>query len=86
MDFEIRQMHINDKKEIIAMMKTFYSSDAVFTNGSEEIFENDFLNCINNSPYLEGYVFCSGVNILGYSMIAKSFSTEFGKPCLWFED
>ena len=35
-------MHINDKKEIIAMMKTFYSSDAVFTNGSEEIFENDF--------------------------------------------
>ena len=57
MDFEIRQMHINDKKEIIAMMKTFYSSDAVFTNGSEEIFENDFLNCINNSPYLEGYVF-----------------------------
>ena len=86
MDFEIRQIHINDKKEIIAMMKTFYSSDAVFTNGSEEIFENDFLNCLNSSPYLEGYVFCSGVNILGYSMIAKSFSTEFGKPCLWFED
>ena len=75
MDFEIRQIHINDKKEIIAMMKTFYSSDAVFTNGSEEIFENDFLNCLNSSPYLEGYVFCSGVNILGYSMIAKSFST-----------
>lgn len=86
MDFEIRQMHINDKKEIIAMMKVFYSSDAVFTNGSDEIFENDFLNCINNSPYLEGYVFCLGVNILGYSMIAKSFSTEFGKLCLWFED
>ena len=35
MDFEIRQIHINDKKEIIAMMKTFYSSDAVFTNGSD---------------------------------------------------
>ena len=24
--------------------------------------------------------------ILGYGMIAKSFSTEFGKPCIWFED
>ena len=24
--------------------------------------------------------------ILGYGMIAKSFSTEFGKPCIWVED
>lgn len=22
----------------------------------------------------------------GYAMIAKSFSTEFGKPCIWIED
>ena len=24
--------------------------------------------------------------VCGYSMIAKSFSTEFGKPCIWVED
>ena len=24
--------------------------------------------------------------IAGYGMIAKSFSTEFGKPCVWIED
>ena len=24
--------------------------------------------------------------ILGYGMIAKSFSTEFGKTCIWIED
>ena len=24
--------------------------------------------------------------ICGYGMIAKSFSTEFGKPCIWVED
>ena len=24
--------------------------------------------------------------IVGYGMIAKSFSTEFGKPCIWIED
>ena len=23
---------------------------------------------------------------MGYSMLAKSFSTEFGKPCIWIED
>ena len=22
----------------------------------------------------------------GYAMVAKSFSTEFGKPCMWLED
>jgi ribosomal protein S18 acetylase RimI-like enzyme len=24
--------------------------------------------------------------ILGYTMVAKSFSTEFGKACIWIED
>lgn len=86
MNFEIRKMRIDDRDEIISMMKIFYSSDAVFTNGSDEIFENDFLNCINETPYLEGYVFYSDNKVLGYAMIAKSFSTEFGKSCLWFED
>ena len=23
---------------------------------------------------------------MGYGMIAKSYSTEFGKPCVWIED
>ena len=79
-------MEFEDKVEVISMMKTFYSSEAVFTNGSDEIFEADFNTCIDNSPYLEGYVFTSGEIILGYAMLAKSFSTEFGKPCIWFED
>ena len=24
--------------------------------------------------------------IMGYAMVAKSFSTEFGRPCVWIED
>ena len=52
----------------------------------KEIFENDFLSCISNNPFIEGYVFEDDYNIAGYAMIAKSFSTEFGKPCIWIED
>ena len=48
--FNIRKMQKEDKDSIISMMQTFYSSDAVSTNGSIEIFENDFENCINESP------------------------------------
>ena len=69
--------------EVISMMNVFYHSPAVYTDGSDEIYRADVENCINDSPYLEGYVFEEDGIILGYSMIAKSFSTEFGKPCIW---
>ena len=82
----IRLMKEQDKNEVIEMMTVFYASEAVSTNGSKEIFESDFNNCINSCPYLEGYVFEENDNICGYAMVAKSFSTEFGKPCIWIED
>lgn len=72
--------------EVVSMMRDFYTSPAVLTNGSEEIFQNDVANCINDNPYLEGYVFTENDTILGYAMAAKSFSTEYGKPCIWIED
>lgn len=86
MNVEIRNFEKNDKSEILSMMKVFYSSDLVFTNGSNEIFEKDFENCLGDNPYIEGYVFVTNQEILGYAMLAKSFSTEFGKNCIWFED
>lgn len=86
MDIKIRNMEDKDRRQVLEMMRTFYSSDAVFTNGSEEIFDIDIKNCINDNPYLEGYIFENGYCVLGYAMLAKSFSTEFGKPCIWIED
>ena len=82
----IRIMTKADKRTVMEMMETFYNSPAVSTNGSQEIFEKDIENCVGDSPYLEGFIFENGEEILGYGMIAKSFSTEFGKPCIWIED
>lgn len=82
----IRAMEENDRSRVLDMMRVFYSSDAVWSNGSEEIFEADINTCISGSPYLEGYIFESPEDIQGYAMVAKSFSTEFGKPCIWIED
>ena len=86
MNFKIRKFNKDDKSEVLMMMEEFYHSDAVSTNGSNEIYETDFENCINDLPFLDGYVFVSEDIILGYAMIAKSFSTEFGKMCIWLED
>ncbi len=82
----IRKIEREEKQEVINMMRTFYATPFVSTNGSEEIFDANLEACINNSPYLEGYVLVENGEILGYGMLAKSFSTEFGKPCIWVED
>ena len=86
MESTIRNITILDTDEVLEMMREFYSSPAVFTDGSDEIFISDIENCINNSDHLEGYIIENSEAIQGYAMIAKSFSTEFGKPCIWIED
>jgi ribosomal protein S18 acetylase RimI-like enzyme len=101
----MRNMRRGDRDEVLEMMRTFYASEAVFTNGSDEIFRRDISECISESPYAEGFVFAELTGgeteaagdqgekqspkegrLLGYAMIAHSFSTEFGRRCIWIED
>lgn len=82
----IRVMTEQDRDCVLAMMRVFYASEAVLSNGSEEIFNKDIDYCVGESPYLEGYLFEETGRLQGYAMVVKSFSTEFGRPCLWVED
>lgn len=96
----IRPIAPADTAAVLAMMHTFYASPAVYTSGSEAIFRRDIETCLSGSPYLEGVVFevpsapaetdtatmTEAPAIAGYAMVARSFSTEFGKPCIWLED
>ena len=82
----IRRMNESDRESVMDMMRTFYASPAVLTNGSDEIFVADIEECVSDSPYAEGYVFEDSSEIIGYSMLAKSYSTEYGKRCIWIED
>lgn len=86
MSIVIRNMEENDRRPVKWLMEEFYATDAVATNGSEEIFDADIDACVGSSPYLEGYVFEDDGRVFGYAMLAKSFSTEYGKPCIWIED
>ena len=62
-----------DREIVIDMMRRFYHSPALITNGSEEIFSSNVDNCLKNSPYLEGFVFVAEDKVIGYAMLAKSF-------------
>ena len=86
MDFKIIKMTSDHKAEVMEMMRVFYASEAVLTNGSDEIFSADIEECVSDSPYAEGYIFEDSGEIIGYAMLAKSYSTEYGKRCIWIED
>ncbi len=86
MSFCIRKMEKCHKESVLEMMRAFYSSDAVLSNGSKEIFLNDFNACIGDDPFLEGFVFEIEGEIVGYGMLSKGFSTESGKRRIWIED
>ena len=70
----IRPMQPADKEAVLAMMEVFYASPAVLSNGSAAIFSSDFEACINDNPYLEGYMFEENGQIQGYAMAAKEMS------------
>lgn len=83
---QIQEMAREHAGAVLEMMRVFYASPALLTKGSEAIFSRDIAACVQGSPYLEGYVFLDGAQVAGYAMLAKSFSTEFGRPCVWIED
>lgn len=76
----IRPMQPADKEAVLAMMEVFYASPAVLSNGSAAIFSSDFEACINNNPYLEGYMFEENGQIQGYAMAAKAFPQNSAVP------
>ena len=86
MDITIRPMNEGDKPELMQIMRGFYASPAVYTNGSDEIFSSDIDAAVGENPFLEGFIAEVDGEISGYTMVAKSFSTEFGKTCIWIED
>ena len=59
MNIKFSKISEEHRQELLKMMTEFYSSDAVSTNGSVEIFEKDIEECISNSPFLEGFILCA---------------------------
>ncbi len=82
----ITKMTKDHYDEVLSMMRVFYDSPAVLHTSSTKVLENDINACIGDNPYLDGYVFEINNEIVGYSMVSKSFTTEYGGLCGWIED
>jgi ribosomal protein S18 acetylase RimI-like enzyme len=91
-------MQAADREEVLAMMRVFYDSPALLTTIPDEVLVRNVEASLRDSPYVEGLILEShcpdsaeaadgqAAVIAGYSMLARSFSTEFGGPCIWIED
>ncbi len=82
----IRPMRPADKPEVFQMMRTFYDSPAVEHTAPDAVLERDIDDCLNDLPYLEGFVMEQGSQLVGYAMTAVSYTTEYGGICIWIED
>ncbi len=83
----IRRMRESDAAEVLEMMKVFYASPAVISDPSEEVMKRDIADCLGDNPFVECFIFEDEAGaIMGYSMIAHSYSTECGGNCVWVED
>ena len=74
------------KEEVFRMMKVFYASSAVIHKSSDAILMQDIDDCISDNPFIEGYVLKENDSVIGYSMISKNYTTEYGGLCIWIED
>lgn len=82
----IRPMEESDRPQLIEMMIPFYNSPAVLEKVSEDTLNRNIDNCLSDMPYVSGFTLYEQENIIGYTIIAKSYSTEFGGVCIWIED
>ena len=82
----IREMKQEDTQQVLDMMRIFYDSPAVIHKAPDEILLRDIEDSIGDNPYIEGYVLEENGTVAGYSMLARSYSTEYGGLCVWIED
>ncbi len=74
------------KEEVFGMMRMFYDSPALIHKSSDRVLMRDIEDCISDNPFIEGYVFKEGEEVIGYSMVAMNYTTEYGGLCVWVED
>ncbi len=81
-----RKISEKDKNEYLSMAKDFYSSPAVSHNIPTQFIENTFDELMKSDTYADCIIFEENEMIVGYSLLAKTFSQEAGGYVIWIEE
>lgn len=83
---QIRPLTQEDFDCVLDMMRVFYASDALLVHPEEAVLRRTLTDAVSGSPYLEAFGFEEEGILVGYGMVAISYSTEAGGLCAWIED
>lgn len=82
----IREIRLEDKEVFITMLDEFYHSEAVLHSVPYENYENVFQEVVFSNHYMDAYFFIADNEIVGFTTLAKTFSTEVGGLVIWIEE
>lgn len=82
----IRILKQSDFDCVLSMMRLFYASDALLIHPEESVLRRTLTDAIGDCPYVEAFGFEEEGTLVGYGMVAMSYSTEAGGMCAWIED
>ncbi|MCK9536814.1 MAG: GNAT family N-acetyltransferase [Bacilli bacterium] len=74
----IRKINPDDKEIFIQLTKDFYNTDAVLSKIPTENIELTFEKIIDDSPYVDGYLYLHKGNVAGYCLLSFTYSNEAG--------
>ena len=82
----IRKLQQSDREVYMKMAAEFYASDAVWHDIPKENLEKTFSELMRSDEYAECFVFEDGDTVVGYALLAKTFSQEAGGLVIWIEE
>lgn len=81
-----RPIEEKDKEIYLSMTRKFYDSDAVLSPVPTENFEKTFALLMKGSPYADAFVFEEEGSVVGYALLARTWSQEAGGEAIWIEE
>ena len=81
-----RPITSQDREAYLAMTSAFYSTDAVMHPIPRSHMEATFEELMRRDTYAAAYICEEQDTILGYALLAKTFSQEAGGTVLWVEE
>ncbi len=81
-----RLIEKKDREKYLAMTRKFYNSDAVLAPVPLENFENTFALLMESSPFTKAFVFEDCGEVVGYALLAHTWSQEAGGEVVWVEE
>ncbi len=81
-----RPIKATDREEYLAMATTFYNTNAVMHPIPRSHIEATFDELMRSDTYTECHICEIADGIVGYALLARTFSQEAGGMVLWIEE